>query len=132
MFKASKAIIRCGNSFFLQLRDNVNSIPYPNRWAFFGGRLLIHEEPKDGLVREIKEELAIKIKVVEFIKAVNHAYSHFSITMYAFNCEFVNGTPTLNTCTNLQYIAINDFDKYPFPKANHKLFPYINQLELQV
>ena len=58
MFKASKAIIRCGNSFFLQLRDNVNSIPYPNRWAFFGGSLLLHEEPKDGLVREIIEELS--------------------------------------------------------------------------
>ena len=58
MFKAAKAIIRCENSFFLQLRDNVSSIPYPNFWAFFGGRLLKYEEPKDGLVREIKEELS--------------------------------------------------------------------------
>ena len=69
MFKASKAIIRCGNSFFLQLRDNVNSIPYPNRWAFFGGRLLLHEEPKDGLVREIIEELSFSpINPKEFFR----------------------------------------------------------------
>jgi len=72
MFKAAKAIIRCENSFFLQLRDNVNSIPYPNRWAFFGGRLLIHEEPKDGLVREIKEELSFfPVNPKEFFRWYN-------------------------------------------------------------
>ena len=58
MFNASKAIIRFENSFFLQLRDNGNNIPYPNRWAFFGGRLLLDEEPKAGLIREINEELS--------------------------------------------------------------------------
>ena len=40
MYKAAKAIIRFEESFFLQLRDNDNSIPYPNQWAFFGGMLL--------------------------------------------------------------------------------------------
>ena len=69
MFKAAKAIIRCENSFFLQLRDNVSSIPYPNFWAFFGGRLLKNEEPKDGLVREIKEELSFSpINPKEFFR----------------------------------------------------------------
>ena len=58
MFKAAKAIIRYEDSFFLQLRDNDNSISYPNRWAFFGGRLLSHEAPKGGLIREIIEELS--------------------------------------------------------------------------
>lgn len=101
-------------------------------WEFPGGKVNENESLENCVMREIKEELEINIKVVEFIKAINHAYTHFSITMNAFHCEFVNGTPTLNTCTGLQFITINDFDKYPFPKANHKLFPYINQLEIQV
>lgn len=62
MFKAAKAIIRYEDFFFLQLRDNDNRIPYPNRWAFFGGRLLSHEEPKAGLIREIIEELSFSPK----------------------------------------------------------------------
>lgn len=62
MFKAAKAIIRYEDSFFLQLRDNNNVIPYPNRWAFFGGRLLSHEEPQAGLIREIIEELSFSPK----------------------------------------------------------------------
>ena len=57
MFKAVKAIIRYKESFFLQLRDDNKNIPYPNRWAFFGGRLLLNENPKEGLIRELIEEL---------------------------------------------------------------------------
>ena len=45
MYKAAKAIFRHNDSFFLQLRDNKYSIPYPNRWAFFGGRILKNETP---------------------------------------------------------------------------------------
>jgi len=57
MFKAAKAIIKYKESFFLQLRDDNKNIPYPNRWAFFGGRLLLNENPKEGLIRELIEEL---------------------------------------------------------------------------
>ena len=62
MYKSVKAIIRFEESFFLQLRDNDKSIPYPNKWAFFGGRLFVGEDPKTGLLREIKEELSYSIK----------------------------------------------------------------------
>jgi 8-oxo-dGTP pyrophosphatase MutT (NUDIX family) len=61
-FKAAKAIIRYEDLIFLQLRDNNNSIPYPNRWAFFGGRLFPNENPQTGLIREIKEELAFELE----------------------------------------------------------------------
>ena len=61
MYRAAKAIIKYQDSLFLQLRDNNNSIPYPNLWAFFGGRLLKDEDPIEGLLREIKEELSYPI-----------------------------------------------------------------------
>ena len=62
MYKSVKAIIRFEDFFFLQLRDNNKSIPYPNKWAFFGGRLFVGEDPITGLLREIKEELSYSIK----------------------------------------------------------------------
>ena len=65
MFKAAKAILRHNDSYFLQLRDNNNSIPYPNRWAFFGGRIFKNENPRTGLIREIKEELSFQLKEFE-------------------------------------------------------------------
>jgi 8-oxo-dGTP diphosphatase len=72
MFSAAKAIIRYNDYLFLQLRDNKNSIPYPNRWAFFGGRLLNNENPQTGLIREIKEELSFHLdKPQEFYQWYN-------------------------------------------------------------
>ena len=62
MFKAAKAILRHNDSYFLQLRDNNNSIPYPNRWAFFGGRIFENENPQTGLIREVEEELSYRLK----------------------------------------------------------------------
>ena len=62
MFKAAKAILRHNDSYFLQLRDKNNSIPYPNRWAFFGGRIFENENPQTGLIREIEEELSYRLK----------------------------------------------------------------------
>ena len=78
MYKAAKAIIRYEDSFFLQLRDNNNSIPYPNKWAFFGGRLFVGEDPKIGLLREIKEELSYSLKELkEFYNWYNvETYTH--------------------------------------------------------
>tara|TARA_Y100000310_G_scaffold314518_1_gene363964 strand:+ start:234 stop:611 length:378 start_codon:yes stop_codon:yes gene_type:complete len=78
MYKAAKAIIRYEDSFFLQLRDNNNSIPYPNKWAFFGGRLFVGEDPKTGLLREIKEELSYSLKELkEFYNWYNvETYTH--------------------------------------------------------
>ena len=78
MYKAAKAIIRFEDSFFLQLRDNDNSIPYPNKWAFFGGRLFVGEDPKTGLLREIKEELSYSLKELkEFYNWYNaETYTH--------------------------------------------------------
>ena len=62
MYKAAKAILRHNDSYFLQLRDKNNSIPYPNRWAFFGGRMFKNENPQIGLIREIKEELSYQLE----------------------------------------------------------------------
>ena len=122
MFKAAKAIIRYENSFFLQLRDNVSSIPYPNFWAFFGGRLLKNEEPKDGLVREIKEELNITVLPTKLLKNIKHTYSHFSVNITAYSCKYIKGQPEPIGCSAWRWISPDKIYDFPFPKANHKLF----------
>lgn len=45
-----------------QLRDNKKSIPNPNRWGIFGGGIEENELPVDAAVRELDEELGLKIK----------------------------------------------------------------------
>ena len=59
----SKAIIFANNKYLIQLRDNKKSILYPNHWALFGGRFKKNETAQECLIREIREELLVKIKI---------------------------------------------------------------------
>ena len=54
--KASKAIIYTKNLYLLQLRDN-NTNCYPGQRSFFGGQINDTETPRDGLKRELIEEI---------------------------------------------------------------------------
>ena len=45
------------------------------------------ESPKDALSREIKEELAVKIKVEKHIHTIEFDYPNFHLSMDCFACE---------------------------------------------
>ena len=61
---ASKAILIKNNNYLLQLRDKKKNILYPNQWCFFGGRIKKNETPENCIIREMREELSIKVKVL--------------------------------------------------------------------
>jgi len=47
----------------LQLRDNKQTIPYPNKWGTFGGQVEEMESPEDALIREVREELDYNLMI---------------------------------------------------------------------
>lgn len=53
------------------LRDDKPSIPFPNHWDLFGGYVEDGESPEQALVREIKEELDIDLKVFHKFKSID-------------------------------------------------------------
>ena len=91
-------------------------------WEFPGGKIEAKETPKECLIREIQEELDIKIKINSFIKTIQHSYSHFSITMDAYHCSFVKGVPKNIQCAEHKWILPTELGDLPFPSASHKLF----------
>ena len=96
MKKTVKAIIQYKDLYFLQLRDNNNKIPYPNCWSFFGGRLLLKENPTTGLVRELLEELNFNpLSPIEFYRWYNqetksHIIFYKIILLHKKKFEFIN------------------------------------------
>ena len=94
-------------------------------WEFPGGKIEEGESAKNCIIREIKEELGIHVKPTSFLKQIKHAYTHFSITMDAYNCDFLHGYPQPLGCDDWRWIKPQEIKTLPFPKANHKLFDKI-------
>ncbi|MGK7883699.1 MAG: NUDIX domain-containing protein [Crocosphaera sp.] len=56
------AILHQEGRFLMQLRDNIPSIIYPDRWGFFGGHLEPGETPEIGVKREVLEEINYQLE----------------------------------------------------------------------
>ncbi len=89
-------------------------------WEFPGGKVQTAESHAEALEREIREELGVAIRVGGLAAVVNHAYSHFKVTLNVYRCAIKSGAPQPKTHTALKWVPRAHFDRYAFPKANHK------------
>jgi A/G-specific adenine glycosylase len=90
-------------------------------WEFPGG----HQEQGESLAqcvqREIREELGIAVQVEEEFAVVDHAYSHFAITLHAFRCRWQRGRPRALGCAAHKWVSPRALSRYAFPAANRKI-----------
>ena len=70
--KSVKAIIIKNKKYLLQFRDNKKNIFFPNYWGLFGGRLNKDEKNSIGILREIKEELNLEVKIKKEIMTLDY------------------------------------------------------------
>ena len=96
-------------------------------WEFPGGKLRAGEDPSTACVREIKEEVNLHVEAREHLARVKHAYTHFKIVMDVYRCRYLAGRVRLKGPVDFRWISIDQIDRYPFPKANHKFFPQLRK-----
>ncbi|MGM0588224.1 MAG: A/G-specific adenine glycosylase [Bacteroidota bacterium] len=104
-------------------------------WEFPGGKQEKGETLQEAVKRELKEELGIVVEVQSKIMSLNHSYSHFKITLHAYFCSLIDGDPTPDASQEVRWVAIDELDDYPFPKANRKLTETLvqgGQVELNI
>jgi A/G-specific adenine glycosylase len=90
-------------------------------WEFPGGKRRPGEELPDCLIREIREELAIEIEIGALLCTVEHAFTHFQMTLYAFHCQWLHGEPQCLGCTDLRWVTLSELDDFPFPVADQRV-----------
>ena len=89
-------------------------------WEFPGGKVEAGESHATALTREVREELGITVSPGGLIAAVDHAYSHFRVTLNVYACTQTSGKVRPNAHDELKWVRPSDFEKLAFPKANHK------------
>ncbi|MBM4312969.1 MAG: A/G-specific adenine glycosylase [Deltaproteobacteria bacterium] len=90
-------------------------------WEFPGGKLEPGEKLEDCLRREIREELGIVVEVQTLLTSVEHAYTHFRITLHAFECRYRGGRIRLIGVDAYRWILPHELDKFALPAADHKI-----------
>jgi len=98
-------------------------------WEFPGGKRESGESMEDACRRELKEELGIDVKVGELLTTIPQVYSHFKITLYAFRCDILSGSPESSRDLPIAWIAADRLEEYAFPKANRKLIEKLVELD---
>ncbi len=96
-------------------------------WEFPGGKIEPDETVEECVKREIKEELDIEIEVGDRLVTIEHAYTHFKVTLNVFNCKHLSGDPQPLESDEVKWVTLEEIDQYPFPKANSQIIEAIKE-----
>ena len=90
-------------------------------WEFPGGKCEEGESYAECLRREIKEELDFDIEVGDHLTSVDHGYSHFTITLHAFEAEYLRGKPQAIGCDDWKWVSPKELDDFAMPRADRRV-----------
>ncbi len=102
-------------------------------WEFPGGKVEPSETPSQACAREVQEELGLAVEVGAEVARVDHAYSHFTVTLHAFRCtpEAASGDPVSASGEPVLWVRPDQLDEYAFPRANRKILEAIEAASRQ-
>ena len=95
-------------------------------WEFPGGKQEAGETLPDCLARELREELAIEVEVCALFTVVDHAFTHFKITLHAFECRYLQPIPPHSEpqclgAINWAWVEEDELSHYSFGKADREV-----------
>jgi len=89
-------------------------------WEFPNGR--VEAEPAGELESVLETEYGLKVHGNEALGTVQHAYTHFKVTVHAFRCELVSMSPN----KSLRWVKLEELDDYPMGKVDRQIAGVLN------
>ena len=97
--------------------------PLAGLWEFPGGKVEADEEPEEALIRELAEELGIKIAKSDLapLTFASHAYPDFHLLMPLYLCRRWQGSPVGLEGQALAWVRPEELGSYDMPPADEPL-----------
>ena len=95
-------------------------------WEFPNGR--VNGDAAKGLTKVLKTGYNIKGRAMrnkEAITTVQHAYSHFTVTVHAFQCELQSAPPS----GSLRWVPMKKLEDYPMGKIDRQIAKMIAKIQ---
>ncbi|WDF55246.1 (deoxy)nucleoside triphosphate pyrophosphohydrolase [Mucilaginibacter sp. KACC 22063] len=87
-------------------------------WEFPGGKIEANETAENCLLRELNEELKIKIKVISYLAENTYDYGSIKILLKAFICHFISGQFTLIDHDEVRWVTTKQLQDYNMAPAD--------------
>ncbi len=120
-YDVSAAVIRRNGHILLARRPENGMLG--GLWEFPGGKVQPGETWQAALQREIREELAVEITVGPRVGTYRHAFTHFRITLQAYECRLRPDSPPLQALEHsaLAWVTPAEFEAYPMGKVDRRI-----------
>lgn len=90
-------------------------------WEFPGGTVVDGESFDACLERIVREDFSVEIDVEDELAVIEHGYTHFSITLHAYLCRHVGGTPENGSVAAWRWAAPDTLDDFAWPSTGQRI-----------
>jgi 8-oxo-dGTP diphosphatase len=99
-------------------------------WEFPGGKVEPGERPEQCLIRELNEELGIKVKeeCLAPLTFASHLYPDFYLLMPLYVCRRWDGFVAAREAQEITWVRPRDLRNYPMPPADEPLISHLTAL----
>lgn len=118
-------------SLFLAAQ-RTKSGPFESLWEFPGGKCEANERPEEALVRELSEELGIKVQEHALWQTIEHDYHelNYRVRLYFFHVRAFTGEPCSKENQILRWLSPQEALKLEFLPADRGILTRLNALHL--
>jgi len=86
-----------------------------NMWEFPNAR--VQADPAKEIVKSLKAQTKLQVKKKEALGIVQHAYTHFKVTVHVYQCESIS----IPKDKNLKWVKISELENYPMGKVDRQI-----------
>ncbi len=90
----------------------------PLLWEFPSGKVEAGETDEAALVREIREEMDIVVRVGKLSMFIKHDYDDYTIDLCVYRCELLSEDIRPRKVHDHRWVLPQEMDQYEFPPAD--------------
>lgn len=91
------------------------------RWEFPGGKVKPGESEKETLIRELREELGLEVKIERKLGEINFSYPDIEITLIGYICETSSEAVKSRDHSSVVWAGLEEIENYDLCEADKEL-----------